>query len=202
MAVKLLVATHNQGKVDELTELLAELDVEWLSLHDVGITESVAETGTTLRENAILKARTYARATGMLTLADDTGLEVDALGGQPGVHTARYGGEGLTPPERYTVLLENMDDVPEESRTARFRTVVALATPAELVGTAEGVVEGQIAREPSGEHGFGYDPVFIVAERGETMAELPASVKNRISHRGRAMAAIAPLLRQQLAAAP
>ncbi|RMG90390.1 MAG: XTP/dITP diphosphatase [Chloroflexi bacterium] len=197
MNVKLLVATHNKGKVREYAEMLSELDVSWCNLDDVGVTEDVPETGSTFAENAILKAQAYARLTGLLTLADDSGLEVDALGGAPGVYTARFGGEGLSHEERYRLLLMRLADVPWAKRGARFRCVIALAgVGGVLLGTAEGVCEGMIALEPAGEGGFGYDPVFYLPERKKTMAELPSSVKHQISHRGRALRQIAPLLQR------
>lgn len=199
MGKKLLVATHNEGKVAEFAELLQDLDVEWLSLKDAGVTADVEETGTTFRENAVLKAETYAREAGLLTLADDSGLEVDALNGRPGVRTSRFGGEDLDSEGRYRLLLERLQRVPWERRGARFRCIVALATPESgVLETAEGSVEGRIALEPAGEGGFGYDPVFFVEERGMTMAELPAEVKNEISHRARAVTAIKPLLKRLL----
>lgn len=198
---RLLVATHNKGKVGEYAELLSDLNVDWLNLDAVGVTEDVAETEHTFRGNAILKAVAYARQTGLITLADDSGLEVDALGGQPGVLSARYGGPGSTAVDRYRLLLHNLAHVPWEQRTARFHCVIALAgADGELLGTADGVCEGVIASEPVGDNGFGYDPVFLLPEYGLTMAQLPASEKNRISHRGRATLAIAPLLRRLLAA--
>lgn len=199
MSKKLLVATHNQGKVTEFAELLQDLDVEWLSLEDAGVTVEVEETGTTFQENAVLKARTYAREVGLLTLADDSGLEVDALNGQPGIHTSRFGGEGLDSEGRYRLLLERLERVPWERRGARFRCVIALATPeGGVLETAEGSVEGRIALAPAGEGGFGYDPVFYVEERGATLAQLPADVKNQLSHRARAVSGIKPLLERIL----
>ena len=201
MTDKLLVATHNRGKVVELAELLDDLDVTLVGLDDLGITREVAETGSTFRENAVLKAEAYARESGLLTLADDSGLEVDALDGRPGVHTARYGGPALNARERYQFLLQNLAGVPREAREARFRCVVALARPAGVVATAEGVLPGHIAFAPSGEGGFGYDPVFYVDEHAQTLAQLPAGLKNRISHRGRAVAALKPRLRRELGAA-
>jgi len=194
----LLVATRNNGKVRELVDMLSDLQVDWLTLDDIALTADVAEIGETFRENAILKANGYAAASGLLTLADDSGLEVDALGGRPGVHTARYGGPGLTPVQRYQRLLSELQQVPWAQRTARFRCVVALANPAGLIGTAEGTCEGMIANEPAGDGGFGYDPVFYLVDRQKTMAELPAEVKHQLSHRGQAFARIAPLLRQSL----
>lgn len=198
MAKKLLVATHNSGKVKELADMLDDLEVEWLSLDDAGTSLDVSETGATFEENAVIKATNYAAVTRLLTLADDSGLEVDALDGRPGVHTARYGGPGLTQRQRYELLLRKLSDVAWEDRVARFRCVVALADGHGLIGTAAGVCEGIIALEPAGSGGFGYDPIFFLPEKGLTMAQLPAAEKHRISHRGRAVAAIAPLLREAL----
>jgi XTP/dITP diphosphohydrolase len=194
--MKLLVATRNAGKVRELASMLADIKVDWLSLDDISLTNQVAETGSAFAENAILKANEYAQASQLLTLADDSGLEVDALDGKPGVHTARFGGPGLTPQQRYLLLLRELEHIPQSQRTARFRCVVAVSLPEGLVGTAEGVCEGLIAMRPSGDGGFGYDPVFYLPEYGKTMAELPAYVKQRISHRGLAFASIKPLLQQ------
>ena len=196
--MKLLVATRNSGKVRELADMLGDLQLEWLSLDDVGSSLEIAETGETFEDNAVLKANGYATETGLLTLADDSGLEVDALHGRPGVHTARYGGPGLTPEQRYIRLLDEMEGFSVSERQARFRCVVALATPARLLGVAGGVCEGRIALEPIGQGGFGYDPVFFLPDQGKTMAQLPADEKHRISHRGRAFSTITPLLRQTL----
>lgn len=197
MKRQLLVATRNQAKLAELSAMMHDLQVTWLGLADLGVTMEVAEAGATLAANATLKAVGYALAAGLLTLADDSGLEVDALAGRPGVHTARYGGEEITPAARYQLLLEEMRHVPWQSRTARFRCVIALAAPdGTLLGQAEGVCEGMIALEPAGLGGFGYDPVFYLPERGLTMAQLTPAEKKQISHRGRAIRAIAPLLRE------
>lgn len=196
---KLLVATHNQGKVQEFAEMLQELAIEWLSLDDVGVTQDVEETGSTFRENSVLKARAYAAETGLLTLADDSGLEVDALGGAPGVFTARYGGAGLTAVQRYQKLLDEIKTVPDAQRAARFRCVIVLAAPdGTILGESEGVCEGRIAREPAGNNGFGYDPVFFLPQFNQTMAQLSAAQKHQISHRGRAVQAIVPRLRHLL----
>lgn len=196
---KLLVATHNRGKVKEFAEMLADLEIEWLSLDDVGVTEDVEETGSTFRENSVLKARAYAAATGLLTLADDSGLEVDALNGAPGVYTARYGGVGLTAVQRYHKLLEAIQHVPEPQRTARFRCVIVVANPhGDILGESEGVCEGQIAIAPAGDGGFGYDPVFYLSQFGQTMAQLTPGEKHKISHRGQAVQAIVPRLRRLL----
>jgi XTP/dITP diphosphohydrolase len=198
----LLVATRNEGKIEELAELLADVDVNWIGLaqlEELGTAiQTVAETGDSFRENAVLKAVGYARQSGLLTLADDSGLEVDALGGAPGVHTARFGGDGLTSEQRYRLLLSHMEGVPAAQRAARFRCVVTLASPEGLLESAEGSVSGSIATRPSGSGGFGYDPVFLVDGQGRTMAELPAALKNAISHRARAVMALKPALVRHL----
>ncbi len=198
MSKQLLVATHNRGKVGEYAEMLADLAVGWLGLADVGVTMDVEETGLTFEANAVLKAQAYAAETGLLTMAEDSGLVVDALDGAPGIYTARYGGPGLSHAERYELLLQNMTAVPWPQRTARFCCVIALAGPdGAILGTAEGVCEGMIALAPTGAGGFGYDPVFYVPELGMTMAE--TAVKHEISHRGRALGVIGPLLGRVLA---
>lgn len=191
---RFLVATHNKGKLREYQELLQDLEATFIDLDAAGISWDVEETGDSFEENAVLKAKAYAEASGLLTLADDSGLEVDALNGKPGVRTARFGGEGLNAVERYELLLEKLEGVPWQKRGARFRCVVALANPSGLLRTATGTVEGRIAHVPSGTGGFGYDPVFFVLQEEVTMAELPAAVKNRISHRARALEALRPQL--------
>lgn len=199
MTRKLLVATRNAGKVAEYAEMLAALDVDWLSLDDACVTIDVEETGESFLANAVLKAQAYAAMTGLLTLADDSGLEVDALDGAPGIYTARYGGPGLTPVQRYEYLLHNLGDVSWVHRSARFRCVIALAAEDQrLLASAEGVCEGMIAKKPFGDGGFGYDPVFYLSERNLTMAQLPSSEKHAISHRGRALQAIEPVLTELL----
>jgi XTP/dITP diphosphohydrolase len=192
--VRLLVATRNPGKLREYEELLAGLPVELTYLESEGIAEDVEETGSSFAENAVLKARRYALISGLLTLADDSGLEVDALGGEPGVHSARYAGPGATDEDRYRLLLDKMRDVPEGERGARFRCVIAVAEPEGETYTVDGVCEGVIAYSPEGEFGFGYDPVFYMPERGRTMAQLPPEEKNLVSHRARAAQAIRPVL--------
>jgi XTP/dITP diphosphohydrolase len=192
--MRILVATHNRGKLREYAALLADLPAEWVALDDVGINVEVEETGSTFEQNALLKAEAYGRLSGLPTLADDSGLEVDALGGEPGVQSARYAGPDASDADRYHLLLERMKDIPDERRGARFRCVVALYMPDGRTYAAEGVCEGRIARAPRGTHGFGYDPVFLVDECGMTMAELPPEVKNRISHRARAIQAFRPQL--------
>ena len=191
---KLLVATGNPGKLREVSQILAGMPFEVVSLGDLGISMEVEETGDTFAENAILKAKAYCDSAGMLTLADDSGLVVDTLDGRPGVRSARYGGEGLTDPQRVELLLKELEGVPWEERTARFRCVVALAWPEGRLERVEGTVEGIIQYEPEGNNGFGYDPIFHLPKRGCTTAQLETSDKNRISHRGQAVNKAAKLL--------
>ena len=180
---KLLIATHNEGKVREYAQIFVDLPATLVSLRDEGITDAVPEDGDTYLENARRKALVYARASRLLTLADDSGLEVDALGGAPGVHTARYAGPCADDEERYRRLLSELDGVDWEERTARFRCVVCVASAEGDTYLTEGVCEGYLACEPRGTGGFGYDPVFYLPEYNCTMAELPPQVKNGISHR-------------------
>ncbi len=184
--IKLLVASNNKGKVREFQTLLEGLPFELITLKDAGITTTVNETGQTYQENAQLKAETYARLSGLLTLADDSGLEVDALGGEPGPLAARYAGENASDRERIDFLLAKLQTVPREQRTARFCCIIAIAFPEDGVKICQGECSGHITFEPKGEKGFGYDPVFYVPEFGKTMAELSSEEKNRISHRARA----------------
>ncbi|MBK6433185.1 RdgB/HAM1 family non-canonical purine NTP pyrophosphatase [Candidatus Amarolinea dominans] len=182
---KLLIATHNQGKVREYRELLADLPVDVTYLDEVGITTEVAETGESFAENAVLKALGYAEMTGLWTWADDSGLEVDVLGGEPGIYSARYGGlQGEQ--ERYNYLLARLADVPDAQRAARFRCVVALAFPDGDAFTASGAIEGTIAHAPRGSNGFGYDPIFEIEHSNLTLAEISSELKNAISHRAKA----------------
>jgi XTP/dITP diphosphohydrolase len=190
----ILVATRNPGKLREYAHLLADLPVEWLTLDQAGITLEVEETGDSFLTNARLKATAYARASGLLTLADDSGLEVDALGGAPGVNSARYAGPGASDRERYELLLSKLKSVPQVQRSARFVCVVAIATQHGAVHATRGEVQGRIIDQPRGEHGFGYDPVFWLEERGCTMAELSSDEKNRISHRASALRVMRPTL--------
>ena len=198
MTQYLLVATKNQGKIEEYKVLLEDLSIALLGLTDVEIDITVDETGSSFEANAILKATQYATVASLLTLADDSGLVVDALEGRPGVHTARYGGSGLTPIDRYQLLLEEMRGIEWSRRTARFHCVIALAHKSALVGIAHGICEGMIADRPRGEGGFGYDPVFYLPEMGKTMAELSSAEKHEISHRGAAMRRVRPLIKQAL----
>jgi len=199
---KLLVATHNQGKVREYQSLLADLPLEITGLDAEGITFEVEETGTTFEANAVLKAQTYASASGLWTWADDSGLEVAALGGAPGVYSARYAGPGATDADRYHKLLDALTGVPWNERGARFCCVVALATPGGQVRTTFGECPGLIAFGPVGQNGFGFDPVFYLPDLGLTMAQLPSETKNQISHRGRAAQAAGRVLSEMLSELP
>ncbi|MCE5197695.1 MAG: XTP/dITP diphosphatase [Armatimonadota bacterium] len=181
---KLVVATKNPGKAKEVAEILVGLPYEVVSLAQYSDAPDVEETGTTFVENAVLKAKAYAEFTGELTLADDSGLEVDALDGAPGVYSSRF---APTDAERISKLLDVMKDVPDERRTARFCCAVAIAEPGGEARTCEGKVEGTIAHEPRGDNGFGYDPIFQVTSLNKRMAELESSEKNAISHRGKAL---------------
>ena len=183
---KLLLATNNKAKMREYKSLLQGLPYEVVTLAEQGITTVVDEAGESLEENARLKATALAAESQLLSLADDSGLEVDALGGEPGPLSARYAGEGASDIERINYLLARLKDVPEEKRTARFRCVIAIATPDEEVKICSGECRGFITLAPRGEQGFGYDPVFYLPELGKTMAELPLELKNQVSHRGQA----------------
>ena len=183
MTRRLLLGTRNAGKVVELRALLEGRDVELQSVGDLADPPpDPPEDAPTYAENAISKALAYARATGLETIADDSGLEVDALGGAPGVRSRRFFGEDASPAERNRMLLGLLDGVTD--RTARFVAVIALAGPDGRIETFDGEVRGEIAESPRGEDGFGYDPVFVIAEDGRTMAEVPREEKNAISHRG------------------
>ncbi len=192
--ITVLVATLNPGKQREYRDLLADLPAVWVGPADIGLAHlEVAEDGLTFEANARLKALAFARASGLPTLADDSGLQVDALNGQPGVYSARYAGPAATDEDRYRKLLDAMATVPDDQRSARFVCVVALALPDGEVHVAHGTLEGSIGRCPRGSEGFGYDPVFVLAD-GRHLAELPAAEKNAISHRARALEALRPTL--------
>jgi XTP/dITP diphosphohydrolase len=181
--MKLLIATRNTGKLRELVNLLGDVPFELVSLNDVGIDDEVEETGETFEENAALKAETYARLSGLPTLADDSGLEVDALGGEPGVRSARYAGENASDSDRIAFLLGKLENVPQEQWSARFRCVIALSWPGKPTEFHPGACEGMIVPESRGSNGFGYDPVFLFPQMNRTMAELTTDEKNKISHR-------------------
>jgi XTP/dITP diphosphohydrolase len=191
---KLLIGTKNKGKIVEIQALLADVDLELVSLSELNIEISVDETGETYAENAALKAQAYAQASGLVTLADDSGLEVDALNGAPGLYSARYAPQpNPTDADRRAHLLKNLAGIPRPW-DARFRCVVALTTPGEDTRFAEGVCPGEIIPEECGEHGFGYDPIFFLETLGKTMAELSMAEKNELSHRARAVKAAIPVL--------
>ena len=194
---KLLLATTNPGKLREYQELLKGLPFELVTLTGAGISDAVEETGATIEENAVIKARGYAELSGLLTIADDSGLEVEALGGEPGPQSARYAGEGLSDEERNRFLLSKLEGVPDDRRGALFRCVIAVTGPGRPVETAQGTCQGVIARTPRGRNGFGYDPLFYLPELGRHMAELPLDEKNRISHRGKAMAGARAIVERQ-----
>lgn len=191
-----MLATKNPGKIRELKTLLKDLPLRILTPEDFPEIKSPEEIGQSFFENAFLKARHWALATGQLALADDSGLEVDALRGAPGIYSARYAGPSATDEENIRKLLEEMKDVPWENRTARFRCVIIIYHPSGRWLKAEGVWEGLIATSPRGEEGFGYDPVFLPLEFDfkKTAAEISPETKNRLSHRGRALAALIELL--------
>ena len=186
MRPRLLLATNNAGKVKEYYSLLQGIPFDILTPKEMGIAMEVEETGATYEENARLKACALAKASGLLTLADDSGIEIDALNGEPGVTSARYAGETATDTERVNYLLDKMKDVPKEKRTGRYYCVIALAQPDGKVEYCTGECKGLIAFEPCGKNGFGYDPIFCFPKYGKTMAELPIDIKNRVSQRGRA----------------
>ncbi len=194
---KLLLATNNEGKVREYKHMLKDLPLELVSLAEVGIKTGVDEVGETLEENARLKATALSGESQLLTLADDSGLEVDALGGEPGRLSARYAGEGASDRDRVAYLLSRLKDVPEGKRSARFRCVIAIAQPDGEVELCQGECKGVIALEPRGKEGFGYDPIFYLPELGKTMAELTLEEKNKVSHRGRAAGEAISLLRRK-----
>jgi len=182
----LVLATRNAGKHRELSELMAGAPFRLVSLEDVGVEQEVEETGDTFEANAGLKATTYARLTGLPALADDSGLEVDALGGEPGVRSSRYAGQEATDPDRVAFLLEKLQNEGKGPWPARFRCVIAIAWGPEDLEFHTGECEGFIIDEPRGSSGFGYDPVFLLPDRGKTMAELSTDKKNLVSHRSRA----------------
>lgn len=192
--MKIILATQNQGKTREFKELLADEDIEVLSLLDIPDWEDVEENGSTFADNAALKARAAVSRTGMIALADDSGLEVDALGGAPGVFSARYAGEPKDDERNNDKLLHLLENTPDDQRTARFRCTLVMTTPFGKEYLTEGVIEGQILRQRRGQDGFGYDPVFYLPEYKLTMAEISLAEKNRLSHRAQAFRKVIPIL--------
>ena len=193
--MKLLIATRNQGKLCEYKALLADTGLELIGLADGGITLQVEETGSTFEENAVLKAKAYAKVSGLLTLADDSGLEVDILAGRPGVLSARYDNGCGSDEDRCRLLLRHLRGVSERERGAQFRCVIAIATPTGQVYTTEGICKGRIGFKPQGLFGFGYDPVFFLPQYDCTLAQLPPDQKNGISHRSHAAKSAKVILR-------
>ena len=196
-----MIATNNQGKLREFRDLLDGCGFELVTPGDLGVPFDPEETGSTFEENATIKAVAAMRATGLPALADDSGLEVDALDGRPGVFSARYAGRDRTDPalsdeDRVRIVLDEMRGVADERRAARFRCVIAIATPDGAVRTVDGVFEGRLGYAPRGKNGFGYDPIFVVPELGVTSAELPPEEKNAMSHRGQAALKAREILRQ------
>lgn len=195
--MKLILASNNAHKLEELRAILSTLGMDVISQRDAGITVEPDENGATFEENSYIKAKSIMDVCGLPTIADDSGLMVDALGGAPGVHSARYGGDRCkSDRERLELLLENLKDTPDAERGAKFVCVITMLTPDGGCVTARGECHGRILREPQGENGFGYDPVFFVPEKGCSFAQLPAGEKNRISHRANALKIFAEKIRE------
>jgi XTP/dITP diphosphohydrolase len=193
----LLVATFNPGKVKEIEEFLSSFSIRVIGLNTLSSLKPCSEVGKSFKENACQKAQYYSRFSSALTLADDSGLVVDALDGQPGIHSARFVSQSATDEERYREVLFRMREVPEDKRSARFVCCIALACQGKLLDVCEGYIEGIIAREPRGTYGFGYDPIFLLPKLGKTMAQLEPAEKLKISHRGRALEKVAAVLTLQ-----
>ena len=187
---KIIFATGNQDKMKEIREILADMDVEVVSMKEAGIHADIVEDGSTFEENAVIKAKTICKMTGEITLADDSGLEIDYLNKEPGIYSARYMGEDTSYRIKNANLIERLNGVPDEKRTARFVCAVAAAFSACRAASFAARMEGRIGYEEKGENGFGYDPIFYLPEYGCTSAELSMEEKNKISHRGKALRAI------------
>lgn len=183
---KLLLASSNSGKIREYRLLLGDIGYQIVTLSEQGLSKVTTESGNTYEQNAEMKATTYAKLSQLITLADDSGLEVDALHGKPGIHSARFAGKNATDADRVTKLLTMMGSIPWDRRTAHFKCVIAIATPEGKLILCQGKRHGIIAFEAKGENGFGYDPIFYLPELAKTMAELPLELKNQLSHRGQA----------------
>ena len=187
---KNIFATGNAGKMKEIREILKDLDAEVLSMKEAGVEAEIVEDGKTFEENAVIKAKTVCKLTGEIALADDSGLEIDYLNKEPGIYSARYMGEDTSYRIKNANLIERLEGVPDEKRTARFVCAIAAAFPDGTVKTVRGTMEGRIGYEETGENGFGYDPIFYLPEYGCSSAELSMEEKNKISHRGKALRAI------------
>jgi len=195
--LQIILATHNRGKMKEMSSILAHLPVTLLTLDDFPQIGEIPETGETLKENAFIKAETVHQKTGLPALADDTGLEVDALDGAPGVHSSRYDGETATFEDNCRKMMQEMDGIPAEERTARFHTVIAFVSDSGNEWT-EGMVEGRILEKKQGDGGFGYDPLFYYPPLKKTFAELNSEQKNNISHRGKALRNFCQILEKRI----
>lgn len=194
---KVIFATGNEGKMKEIREILGDLDIELLSLKDAGIHADIVEDGKTFEENALIKARAICKLAGEMVLADDSGLEIDYLNKEPGIYSARYMGEDTSYHIKNKSLIDRLEGVPDEKRTARFVCAIAAVFPDGKELVVRGTVEGVIGYEEKGENGFGYDPIFYLPERGCTTAELPPEEKNSISHRGNALRLMKELLERE-----
>lgn len=192
---KVIFATGNEGKMKEIREILGDLDIELLSLKDAGITADIEENGSTFEENAIIKAKAISQLTGEIVLADDSGLEIDYLNKEPGIYSARYMGEDTSYHIKNSNLIQRLEGVPDQQRSARFVCAIAAAFPDGTVKTVRASMEGRIGHEEKGENGFGYDPIFYLPEYGCSSAEISMEEKNKISHRGKALRAIKDELR-------
>lgn len=195
MKQKIIFATGNQDKMKEIRMILADLDAEILSMKEAGISVDIVEDGSTFEENAMIKAKAVAQYTDAIVLADDSGLEIDYLNKEPGIYSARYMGEDTSYTVKNRNLLDRLEGVPKEQRTARFVCAVAAVLPDKETAVVRGTIEGYIGYEPQGENGFGYDPIFYVDEYNCSTASLPPEKKNEMSHRGKALRAIRELLR-------
>ena len=195
--MQIVLATHNRGKMKEMSSILVHLPVTLLTLDDFPQIGEIPETGETLKENAFIKAETVHQKTGLPALADDTGLEVDALDGAPGVHSSRYDGETATFEDNCRKMMQEMDGIPAEERTARFHTVIAFVSDSGNEWT-EGMVEGRILEKKQGDGGFGYDPLFYYPPLKKTFAELNSEQKNNISHRGKALRNFCQILEKRI----
>lgn len=198
MEHKIVFATSNEGKMREIREILVDLGMEILSIREAGVQVTIVEDGASFEENAVIKAKAVWKKTGGIVLADDSGLEIDWLGGEPGIYSARYMGEHTSYEIKNWNLIHRLDGVEEERRTARFACVIAAVLPDGRVLTTRGTMEGHIAYEPAGEGGFGYDPILMLPEYGMTSAEITMEEKNKISHRGKALKAMKERLWEEI----
>lgn len=195
---KFVVATKNKGKLKEIAEILRNMNLDVVSMEQVGVSDDIEEYGSTFEENALIKAKEVHKHTGELVMADDSGLEVDFLDGAPGIYSSRFAGEGASDTDRNNKLLEMLKDVPFENRKARFVCVIAVILPDGTHFTVRGTFEGYIGLEPVGANGFGYDPLFFLPEYNKTAAQLEASKKHEISHRGKALKLMIAELKERL----